>query len=139
MVRPIIHHSKNPYSVWHRKRLPNPCYVCDVDMIEFRYKENKLVPVAIMETKHWNGNKNSIQKPRPFQVDVYTHIAEKLEIPYYCVNYCIDENINQNRIDEDLISQSTFYVIALNAKAKSELGQDRRMDESEYRAWIEKM
>ena len=134
MVRKKEHYSKSEYSDWHRS-LSDKCLAIDIDMVECRSPNGYAIPVAIMDTKHWDGSVPDVADHTipdtsitGFQKRVYTYIADKLEVPYYVVH----ANINEENYPE-----STFFIKPMNDDAISKLGKNTYMKESEYRQWIE--
>ena len=80
------------YSKWHRS-LPDYCKAQDVDWVEYRIKEDIPMPVAVVETGRWSRSKF-----KGSQIVLSRHIAEKLDVPSYFVEYAIDENNYENNV-----------------------------------------
>jgi len=102
------------YSTWHRNELPGYCTAQDIDWVEYRIKDEKPIPVAIIETGRWNRSKF-----KDFQVQIAKTIAEKLEIPVYFVEYFIDEeNYYNNRFKVIKLNNGNKEIVLRNEEYK---------------------
>ena len=104
------------YSKWHRT-LPDYCKAKDIDWIEYREKNGSVIPVAVIEVGRWRRTKFVGN-----QVTISKHIAEKLGIPLFFVEYTIKPN------DYD---KNVFKVINMQD------GSERIMSNMEYSNFIE--
>lgn len=93
------------YSIWHRT-LPNSCYAQDIDYVEYRFVNNEVVPVAIIETTVLDYiPANQFEETRILnkiierlysqsaQSKFLTHIAKRLNLPVYLVTFDRDLHI----------------------------------------------
>lgn len=98
------------YSSWHRTMLPDYCMAQDIDWVEYRTINEKLTPVAIIETGRWNRTRF-----KDAQVIISKQIADKLSIPGYFVEYFIDEkNSINNRFKVKKLDNGDKVVILNN-------------------------
>jgi len=111
----ITNERPTDYSKWHRT-LPDFCKVQDLDWIEYRIKDDELKIVAIIETGRWSRTKFVGN-----QIKVTKHIAEKLGVPCFFVEYIIKNG------------NSIFKVKDLDTE------KERIMSELEYSNFIKKL
>ncbi len=97
------------YKAWHLT-LPDRLYMQDIDSIEYRFKQGRRVPVAVIETTEIaEGAKPErylpeVGKARKGQAAVAVQVAQGLKVPAYYVAYAHD--------------METFWVVTLRAKVR---------------------
>jgi len=86
------------FNNWHRANLSNYCYVTDVDFLEYRIKDNKIILKAIFEVKEWH-----VTEPRYIEecanFKAIKELANIAKLPFYFVWYeKVDETINKFKL-----------------------------------------
>ena len=77
------------FNNWHRDNLSHSCYVTDVDFLEYRIIENKIILKAIFEVKEWHVTEPKyIEKCANF--NAIKQLAEIAKIPFYFLWYLKD-------------------------------------------------
>jgi hypothetical protein len=117
MVKPeFINERDLSYSKWHRL-LPSRCYATNLDWIEYRYVNNVLKIVALIEEKSAGGTISESQK------SVMQQISKAINVPAYVVYHDCCKCLNHNK-------QWKFLREDLNT------GDGVLMNEVEYKSWL---
>lgn len=107
------------YSTW-RRTVGKGCYATNIDWVEFRKRNGKLVPVAIIEDKYRKGNLKDWQRK------IMITIASMPKVPVYLVKHNCEDHPKDS-------SEWVFYIRNLIT------GESDLMSEIEYRKWIENL
>jgi hypothetical protein len=92
--------SEDVYKAWHREHCARESYVMNIDQLEYRYRDGVMVPVAIIETTHYNAahdmqnlHANVLARLEQSARPMLVKVAEALGIKAWCVLH--DEGITQ--------------------------------------------
>ena len=72
---------------FRRKELFNKCYMTDIDALEYRYIDNKIKFVAIIDYKQWH-----VKDIDQSSIRAQYELSKQLNIPFYIVWYRIEDD-----------------------------------------------
>lgn len=113
----------NWYNDWHRKRLPDHCYMTDIDTVEIRFGDDAGIK-AFIEVKSREGEMSEVQ------LRVATWLSKKTGVNYYMVKYTA--GIDSHELD--YLSPDTRFELYI--VKDQELEPIAEMSENQYIHWL---